>query len=308
MQCVEPNYYKHFRCKAGECAHNCCIGWDIEIDRKTADFYRSVDGSMGERLKENIDFLKQPHFKLGKYERCPFLNDENLCDIIIEFGEERLCDICKKHPRFINELPNRVEIGVGLCCEAAAELVLSQKESVKLVSDGEMQTDDEIIILRDRVIALLQNREKSIKGRISDMLTLCDTNMPYTTSQLTRLFLSLERLDSGWTDILNMVLKNSDTADFNGFDSYMKDRQSELEQFLVYLAFRHLANATDLESFAARVAFVAASYCLIRAIGTAFFSENGSFDFDAYSNVVRMFSAEIEYSDENLYILIDSFI
>lgn len=308
MQYIEPNYYKKFRCKAGICAHNCCIGWEIEIDRKTADFYNSLDGSMGSRLKDNIVFEEQPHFKLGTHERCPFLNKCNLCDIIIELGEEHLCNICKDHPRFRNELPGRVEIGVGLCCEAAAELVLSQKEPMTLVSDGEMQTDDEIIILRDRVIALLQNREKSVEDRISDMLTLCDANMPYTISQLTRLFLSLERLDSVWTDILNMVLKNSDTADFNGFDSYMKDRQSELEQFLVYLAFRHLANASDMESFAARAAFVAASYYLLRAIGTAFFSEKGSFDFAKYSNVVRMFSAEIEYSDENLYILLDSFI
>ena len=34
----------------------------------------------------------------------------------------------------------------------------------------------------------------------------------------------------------------------------------------------------SFESFAARAAFVAAAYCLLRAIGTAFFSEKGSFD------------------------------
>lgn len=308
MQYVFPGYYKDFRCKAGECAHNCCIGWEIEIDRKTADFYNSLDGSMGSRLKDNIVFEEQPHFKLGTHERCPFLNKCNLCDIIIELGEEHLCNICKDHPRFRNELPGRVEIGVGLCCEAAAELVLSQKEPMTLVSDGEMQTDDEIIILRDRVIALLQNREKSVADRVSDMLTFCGAKMLYNVLQLVRLFLTLERLDSGWTDILNMVMENGNNADFIGFDDYMKGRQIELEQFVVYLAYRHLANAYDFESFAARAAFIAASYALLYAIGAAVWTETGQWDFVCFVDTARMFSAEIEYSDENLYILLDSII
>lgn len=308
MQYIYPNYYKDFRCKAADCIHNCCIGWEIEIDKNTLKFYNSLGGSMGKRLKLNIDFKDNPHFILGTRERCPFLNNENLCDIIITLGEERLCDICKDHPRFRNELPGRTECGVGLCCESAAELILSQKAPVTLVSDGSLQSDDEIIILRDKAISVLQNRNKIITDRIGDMLSVCDAKMPYTVKQLARLFLSLERLDNAWTDILNRVLLKCDSADFKGFERYIKARECELEQFAVYLVYRHLANAPDKESLSARAATIAACFNLLFAIGAVEWTEKGEFPFKSLADIARMFSAEIEYSDENLYILIDSFI
>mgnify|MGYP006874698003 CR=1 FL=1 len=32
---VYPDYYKEFKCIAGECRHSCCIGWEIDIDEET---------------------------------------------------------------------------------------------------------------------------------------------------------------------------------------------------------------------------------------------------------------------------------
>ena len=29
---VYPDYYPEFRCSASACKHNCCIGWEIDID------------------------------------------------------------------------------------------------------------------------------------------------------------------------------------------------------------------------------------------------------------------------------------
>jgi len=84
---VYPDYYKNFECIKGDCRHNCCIGWEIDIDSDTAEFYKGVGGEMGTRLKECVDW-KETCFILGEGERCPFLNEKNLCDIIIELGEE----------------------------------------------------------------------------------------------------------------------------------------------------------------------------------------------------------------------------
>ena len=39
MKEVFPNYYKKFKCIADKCKHNCCIGWEIDIDNDTLEFY-----------------------------------------------------------------------------------------------------------------------------------------------------------------------------------------------------------------------------------------------------------------------------
>ena len=88
MQHIVPDYYTRFTCIAGACRHNCCFGWEIDIDEDTLETYQDYQGPIKERLQTNIDFSADPpHFILGPQERCPFLNSNNLCDIIIEMGE-----------------------------------------------------------------------------------------------------------------------------------------------------------------------------------------------------------------------------
>ena len=43
MKEVFPNYYKKFKCIKDKCKHNCCIGWEIDIDEDTMDLYNSLD-------------------------------------------------------------------------------------------------------------------------------------------------------------------------------------------------------------------------------------------------------------------------
>ena len=303
---IYPDYYEKFRCIASECKHNCCIGWEIDIDEDTLDFYNSVTGDFSKRLKDNIELCDTPHFKLADKERCPFLNSSNLCDIITTLGEDRLCDICAQHPRFHNELPQRVESGLGLCCEEACRIILSQKEKVKLVSDEDITTDDEIILLRDKVIEALQNRDKHISERIDDMLTLCvATENVYSINELCDIFLNLEQLDPKWGELLKELKANCDTLDADTFDTYMADRQSEYEQFCFYLVYRHFANSPDFFEAQCRACFVKLSYTLMRALGTLIYSKNGSFELCDQLELARLFSSEIEYSDENLYTLFE---
>ena len=100
MQELFPSYYNKFRCIADKCMHSCCVGWEIDIDEETLGIYNSLDGAMGDRIRNSISG-EPPHFVL-KDNRCPFLNNKGLCDIISEFGEDGLCDICYLHPRFQN--------------------------------------------------------------------------------------------------------------------------------------------------------------------------------------------------------------
>ena len=307
MITVFPDYYKDFSCIAEKCRHNCCIGWEIDIDEDTLAFYQSVDGEIGRRLQENISLTDTPHFILGHHDRCPFLNERNLCDLILTLGENRLCQICTDHPRFRNELPDRTEIGVGLCCEAAGRLILGRQAPAKL--EGSEPTDDEIILIRDEALALLQNRSLPITKRIGQMLSLCGASLgARTIPQWADLLLSLERLEEDWTSLLTLLKDRRTDVDDSGFDAHMKNRQTEYEQFLVYLVYRHLANAADEVDLAARAAFAALGYAVIYSLGAILWTRNGCFTFDDQVELARHFSAELEYSEENLNAIFDALV
>lgn len=299
---VYPDYYKNFECIKGDCRHNCCIGWEIEIDSDTAAFYDSVEGELGARLKSNIDW-DENCFILGEKERCPFLNGDNLCDIIIELGEEQLCGICADHPRFRNRLPHRTEIGLGLCCEAAARLILGNKSKVRLISDGEIDGDDNIINLRDAIIDTLQDDEFDIWERLDNMLWLCGVeDFKIDTNEWAKRLLSLERLEDEWTARLEMLTQ---PIDFAGYKDYIAGNMQEYEQLAVYFIYRHFANAPDGESCARRAKFAAMAVRVIYALGAATYTQKGQADFEERADIARAFSSEIEYSDENLYAIID---
>ncbi len=140
MKLFAPKYYKDFVCIADRCTHSCCIGWEIDIDSDTAKKYSSLSGGYGDTVKNSIEWEETPHFRLCSDVRCPHLNRSGLCNIILELGEDRLCDICREHPRFYNYSAQGKEVGLGMCCEEAARIILSSDDYAEL---GEISTIDE---------------------------------------------------------------------------------------------------------------------------------------------------------------------
>ena len=112
-----PAYYEAFRCTAGACRHNCCIGWEIDIDGKSAERYAALPGAFGERVRAAVEPGEPPHFRLDTAGRCAMLRDDDLCELQRTLGESALCNICRDHPRYRVFLPGRTEIGLGLCCD-----------------------------------------------------------------------------------------------------------------------------------------------------------------------------------------------
>lgn len=49
-----PDYYESFRCIDSSCRDNCCIGWEIDIDREALERYMALDGTLGDDLRANI--------------------------------------------------------------------------------------------------------------------------------------------------------------------------------------------------------------------------------------------------------------
>ena len=55
MKLRVPFYYDQFHCITSECKDYCCVGgWEIDIDDDTYNYYMSLDGELGDRIRESI--------------------------------------------------------------------------------------------------------------------------------------------------------------------------------------------------------------------------------------------------------------
>ena len=308
MTNIYPSYYKDFACITSACRHNCCIGWEIDIDSDTYEKYMKTGGEMGERLKNCCSASPVPHFVCRDDGRCPFLNSDNLCDIIIKLGKDSLCSICAAHPRFTNELSGRLEHGLGLCCEEAARLILGRKEKLGFICEEDCASPfcDEVIALRDRLIRTFQDRSRQIDERCRDALAMCRISLPERSmAEWAQYFLALERLDGVWGELLESLGTAVDETVESRFREHMRCREHEWEQLLVYFIWRHAATAADTEDVSYRCAFAVLSYRLIYALSVGMFAKNGSFTFEDMAELCRLYSAEIEYSEENTEAVLD---
>lgn len=296
MNIYAPDYYNKFKCIADKCKNNCCIGWEIDIDEDMLGFYKDVQGSFGKKLKENIDF-KNPHFILTENERCPFLGKNNLCEIIENLGEDKLCQICTDHPRFRNFFDSRTEIGLGLCCEEAARVILTNKSKVavlKISGDFSENTDDEMFFnFRTQLFSYIQDRTKPIEERIASVIDRYNLIFPQKSiDEWIDVYMSLEHLDQRWHDMLLKLRHNKKECHF-------KD-ETAFEQLIIYFLYRHLPDVMYDGRMKERILFSFLSLFIIKSImGTYSFTK-----IEEFIEISRMYSSEIEYSEDNLETLL----
>ena len=303
MQIIVPNYYKEFRCIADKCQHSCCIGWEIDIDEDSLARFDALSGPYGDILRTRIDRSGEtPHYRLSAGERCPFLQPNGLCEMILKLGEDALCQICADHPRFRNHFSHRVELGIGLCCEAAAALILKREAPMTLevweddgidgTPDGE---EDALLSFRDMLLSILQDRTLPLDERFRELLDTCGTALPEGgPARWADTLLELERLDEAWTDRLN-TLKTPVPAPPG------QNITTALEQAAVYFLLRHLPAALEDSDVASKAAFAVFSAEILRSLCARI--PNATLD--DLVELARMYSSEIEYSEDNLWTLFD---
>ena len=283
MLYVEPDFYKDFHCIADRCRHSCCIGWEIDIDDSSYEKYCTMVGRIGDKVRRCIAAEPEPHFVLTVDERCPFLNSDGLCEIILELGEGTICNICREHPRFYHCFPGREERGLGLCCEEAVRLLLKSDQPLRFeVRGSEDLPPDPLLDIRRDLFSILSQQDISLSERFDAVSSLLGTKkIPFDTEHWKSFFLSLERLDESWTAALNSM------------DSFTEPDGISFERIAEYLLYRHFASSESLEDAALIVQFVYVSLCILASVDVPL------------EEAVRMFSAEIEYSDENISRILD---
>ncbi len=319
-----PSYYSSFSCSADRCSDNCCIGWEIDIDEKTAEFYRGVKGDFGRRLRENIS--SENSFIL-KNERCPFLNDKNLCDIIISCGENHLCQICSDHPRFYEWYGNIKEGGVGLCCEEAAKLILTVEDTTfaqSEVNDTPEEIDEELFSLlfsaREELFSITEKKDLTVKEKLCLLLDSAEkiqliidnphlaqelmeksVSIPLSDNvslkELVNIFSSFEPIDESWTKEAESLQKS-----LSG-ECYLSHTCKTEEKFILnlvrYFLFRYFLKGTFDGEVLSKVKLGVVSILMIKAM-----CENKS-DLAVWVEKSKLYSKQMEYSDENRELFYD---
>ncbi|MDO4487673.1 MAG: flagellin lysine-N-methylase [Eubacteriales bacterium] len=269
MFTLVPDYYKNFKCLAGECRHSCCSeGWDIEIDKSAEARYKheiNKGSEIGKKLKTSVKFGKPSRF-IPNGKTCPLLNGDGLCELILSGGDKMLCQICADHPRFRNFFDDHVEMGVGLCCEEAARLVIDHEGMVRY-----------------------ENLETGEEARPAFFTTpvplmLVPVNIPEVIERL----LTFEILNDEWRVILKNTLKHTGKELPEAFDTAAW--ANAFLRIKEYLLYRHLTNE----------GFVFSEVCmsLIIEVTKAQYYELGALSLEDFADIVRIFSSEVEYSQE----------
>ncbi len=324
MKLIMPSYCASFKCSADRCSDNCCIGWEIDIDGKTADFYSRVKGDFGTRLKESIANGECSSFIL-KGERCPFLNEKNLCDIIINLGEEHLCQICTDHPRYYEWFGEVKEGGVGLCCEEGTKLILTAENPAELTEreilhEYSDEFDEGLFALlyeaRQIIFSLLMNENDSINEKVAKMLSFAEQLqvnidnyndiIPESYEAITedegdmlsvlKSLTLLEPIDEKWTDYLaHSISTYEDKESREDISLYQRN-------LLIYYIYRYFLKGTFDGELLSKVKFACVSTAVISYLVSR---ENA--DFGGTVNICKLFSKQTEYSQENIDMLCEMF-
>lgn len=192
MDVLVPTYFKDFRCIGASCEDTCCKGWDVFVDKNAYKKYKKsnsvklktlFDKNIKRYKKSKNDDFSYAKIVMEEGKRCPFLNDNSLCDIFIECGEDYLCNTCRYYPRLFSKIYDFAEIGLTTSCPEVARLALSNKnkmefEMIDIYIEKNIKIDFSLDIynnaqrklfwsLRNFSIDLMQNREYELDERLS---------------------------------------------------------------------------------------------------------------------------------------------
>ena len=125
MQIRKPCYFDQFTCLASACPDSCCKEWDVLVDPQAAEYYHSLSGDLGQRLRQVLTEEDGQVYMTIEDGRCPMWRDDGLCRIQAELGHDALCKTCREFPRLTHDYGVFTELGLELSCPEAARLILS---------------------------------------------------------------------------------------------------------------------------------------------------------------------------------------
>lgn len=296
MKIVKPTFYKNFKCIAGDCPDSCCQGWEVDADSDSLEYYKSLDNSL--EIKKRIDSVLSKDefdntiFTLAPKKRCPFLNDENLCDMHIAIGGEHTPYTCRTFPRFIYDFGATREIGISFSCPVASDMMY-KTESFDFETDinsdlptlNDIDAEKYFLLYKGRTEAykIAKDKNKSIRERLNDLLDLGvllqEKLFPYDEGgddiAFFDVFKNPELINPEWKEkVENFSLKQ------------VSDTQSN-ENILMYFLYKYLMQAVYDDDALSKI-----KMAVLGVLINTYFGED--------SWTVHLWSKETEHSQYNM--------
>lgn len=296
MKLVVPSFYKDFKCIAGECPDSCCQGWEVDVDRDSLEYYKTLSGEIRNRIDSVLDKDEYGNtvFRLTNNKRCPFLNESNLCDMHIAIGGEHTPYTCRTFPRFINDFGATREMGLSFSCPVASDIMWNLEDDfdfeTSLNSDPPALNDIDAELYfylykaRNKAYDTVKNKNMPLNERIIQLLNLgrewqndiskYDEGAPVIDFK--SVFNNPEVINQEWVE----KVKNGT------FDKSVINSKS-CENIAVYIIFRYFMQAVYDKDVLSKIKAAAVGVLI-----PAYFGND--------SWTIHLWSKETEHSDVNM--------
>ena len=298
MISLYPTFYHTFQCKANQCHHTCCQKWTIDVDEETAKLYQTLPTPLGEDLRKFMTVDDEGYYFMlsDKQPTCPLLREDGLCRVVLELGEDSLCDTCHMHPRFYKYIEDLELCGVGLSCEESVEKLLATEGDQLQFT---IEDDDCEFTAEDRPV--LEN--------IFDLLALginpaiCQFTLNHSIhycQELVTIYKKTEPIDEEWTkQLVHLEAMLSSTTASTTMDLLKSDTidVSALNKVYQYILYRQIDMLAEysLESLV-RYAFDATVFIALL-----------THQFGNLPEQIRRWSEQIEYDEDNVAFLFNEY-
>lgn len=319
MKTFMPEYMNNFHCKADKCKDTCCAGWEIEIDEESFRRYLEIDDpSLQREVVQHIEKVGDKYqFRMTEDGRCPLLDEQNLCKIIKDLGEDYLCPICDEHPRFYDWHDDRFrEAGIGMACEEAAYLILTSEpkypnpaefQDEYQLTEGEVQDFE----LRKEIFRCIMDKDLSFTKMMDGLCSylwderlseLCLASEEFFTEEAViseiEFLLEMDIMHEDWRVLLLTVMKHLDKI-MEMKLTYEKTMDMDVyRKILCYFIYRHFVKGREDDSFVQRLYFALQSTQMLEIIGIYYFAVEGKMDLNTIVTFCKRFSQEVEYNEE----------
>ena len=341
MQNIYPSFYKKFRCIANLCEDSCCKDWDIDIDSKTEEFYQTVKGELGDKMREKLvtDEYDERVFKVENG-RCPFWNKDMLCDIYIGIGEEHLSQTCANFPRVWIDYGDFRENILSFACPEAARLMLKEKDAYSdFGGEDELKaaenSDDYLSFLlkaRSRTAEIIKDKSVPFQYRLADCLEFNAQVQSILNGEepkelvfenasgngfdfILKMHLDFEIMSERWRKALEDVISRNDSVKIR------EDFADDFEKFALYYIYRYYLEAVRSEDVIYSIQRIVCAF-IVTGMMDEVFAEKGyplprmrvlqrySKEVEhSYINTVKLnaaFENDKRFSVENLILLLES--
>ena len=224
-----PEYMQDFECIGKDCIDSCCIGWNVEIDKKT---FKKYENSQNKKIKLiSQQFLVKTdtnsdisYGKLADHNNCcPFLSEEKLCNAYSLLGKENLSIGCSTYPRVIKKFDKIGFIAGDLSCPEIARLCLNKSNlKIKKVKQNKL-----LNIFNSKNVFSLEI-SKNIPDKISDFIE----KIFYQINFRNNLFEALEQIIISY----EKIFKN------RNYKSFSKDQNEKIKDNSLLFETKILAN------------------------------------------------------------------